>query len=225
MMLFPFISPPLIVAAPLGITVVEGLSSQTSAEAVGTTITFAETLQENDVVLVFGGNDNCSGYPNPSGYTRIKETTTVGDNVVGACCWYKRMGPTPDTSVTIASFSASGSAHSWMWLILRGVDTVNALDAAATEYSINSTSAKPNSPSITSVTDGAMIISFGVADDDNVTSASLSGYTVAFQSHTDGGSMVGYLIKETAGAINPPQWVTNAADSACGISIAIRPAT
>ena len=181
------------------------------------------SLQENDYVVVASGAD--AGNPAlPTGYSQLGTTSSIVDLETFA----KRMGSTPDTQVSGLT-AESDMAH--IAMVFRGVDTVTAIDATTTT---TTSSGDPNSPSITTVTDGALVISVGVQDDDIATvSAGPSGYTLV----TFGGSnqvqagvggngctmMAAYVTKATAGAEDPGVFTSSGNDSCAGHTIALRP--
>lgn len=198
-------------------------------EATGVDITLPNLL-ENDIVLIGGAEDTQTAptAPNTAGYTELFQPS-VSSNA--PCCglWWKRMGSTPDTVVNVDEFSAGTSATAFVIMCFRGVDTTTAVDATTTNA--NGATGDPDAPSITTVTNGAVVVAFGFIDDDEITSCSLSGYSnVNFQAANDGvgtraSAMAGWIEKATAGAEDPPAFVTDGDDQWHAASVALRPAS
>jgi hypothetical protein len=119
----------------------------------------APTILPDDYVFV-GASRVTSGHTMAAqGYTQVgTELQSVDTATAQGTLWYKKMGPTPDTTVSLAS---GGSAGSWTVVVLRDVNTTTPLDVAvATATGING--AVPNCPTITPVTPGAAVIGFGM---------------------------------------------------------------
>ena len=171
-------------------------------------------LQEDDVVFVFMADDNNNGGSAPSGWTtHIAENFT---NSVYNSVWYKVMGATPDTSVTVPEVSA------WVVAAFRGIDTTNIFDV--TTVGPNTTTTDPDPPSITTVTDDSMIVVFGGFDDQNRALDVIppSGYTLAAAEDNDGTTMVAYKLLSTAGTEDPGLFDTGTSDSTVAYTIALR---
>lgn len=137
------------------------------------TINFSVTLIKDDYVLAMGGWGNeDAGVPAPStaGYSVLRTPFSMAeDNPIGGV-WGKRMTGSPDTSI---SFTGSGNSiweAAFMIYLLRGVDTSTALDVA-----VETTSSSNDPPSVTTITDGCLIIPMLVAATGQA-SAAPSGY-------------------------------------------------
>ena len=113
-------------------------------------------MQENDVVIVFDCKNNVASIP--TGYTMIGSATGASGYGARLTVSYKVMGATPDTSVSIPRTGSSVYSQSFGWIVLRGVDTSNPIDVTPTTLDQNSYN-YITPPSITPVTDGALVIS------------------------------------------------------------------
>lgn len=204
-----------------------GTASGGNTDGADVTISLPAGMAQNDIVLVTGGHANT----NPSnaaavstgGYTQLLEEHHL--NACGMVAAYKRMGASPDTSVTCVGGANASSAVAYTVMVFRGVDTSTAIDATTT--SANGGSSQPNSPSITTVSDGAAVISAFVQRYDGAITAP-TGYgdavTVA-RTDTDkccAGSA--WKAVATAGAENPPQWTASSFLFWIAFSIALKPA-
>lgn len=118
-------------------------------------------LQEGDLVFITHGVLASWSYTGASG-----GFTFVGaQQVAGTSLWitlplaYKIMGSTPDTS---ASFTGSGAGGTdSMAFAFRGVDQSSPLDGVTPVGATFTGGSSPNPPSITSNTDGALIVCMG----------------------------------------------------------------
>ena len=185
---------------------------------------------QNDIVLIVlaadtmnegAGNDGIVG----QGYTSIVGPTGTAP---GRQIAYKRMGATPDTSVTIdqeAAVIMAGLCQIW-----RGVDTTTAEDATSTAAS--GTSANPDSPAIITVTANALVLSISMLDDDDATVTTYpSGYTNTLSKNTGQGSTtvgatvsIASTIRASAGSEDPGAYTMSSSDAWFANSVAFRPA-
>lgn len=143
---------------------------------------------------------------------------------------YKRMGGTPDTSITFGPTGATNNAGVIGVYVVRGIDTTTALDVAVTTGgSINSANANP--PSITPVTIDAFIIAIGASAQDgtpsDMTNPDLLSNFVAIVGTGVNDVSVGIgNQKWTSGAFDPTAMNTSnssAAHSWAAMTIALRP--
>jgi hypothetical protein len=191
-----------------------------SSQSTATSITLPSGLQENDIVVICSMSDGTSQNL-PSGYTNGQNGTV---NSVNYRWSYKRMGATPDSTATGLS---SSSIH--IAIVFRNVNTSTILDVASPSAA-TATSGMPNSLSITTVTDGAMVVSIGFLDDDVVASSvtAPSGFTLAraaqYGSSGSGGTvMAAYRLKSPAGAEDPGAFGGSGTDSWVASTLAFRP--
>lgn len=180
-------------------------------------------LQENDYVLVFSACDTGNLTLNTaSGYSYINRVN--GWTYASFITSRKFMGATPDSSITGLT-SRSDCGH--IAIAIRGVNTTTPEDV--TGQFAYATSGSPNPPSVTSVTDGCMIITPCYLGDDLVESSYTpsSGYTAdahEFGSTENGGTVfMQYKKQDSAGAENPGS-LTTSSDEWAAWSWAIRPA-
>ena len=182
--------------------------------------------QTGDVVYVVLGALDSDG---------IEDLTlaTSGYTVVGGASdpdWHTRvfrkiMGSTPDTDVV--SYTASSSvALSMACHVWRGADQTTPEDAAATTASAPSGS-QPDCPSITTVTDGAVVLACAGAISSDAVHTPPSGYDNHFDNGAsdsfDSSVSISSKVVSSAGAENPgayADWHTRWA----AITVAIRPA-
>lgn len=123
------------------------------------------SLEENDIVVVTFANavtDSTQAAMTPTGYTAAHADLFANDsNDTSFLVSYKVMGSTPDTDVEIPATASAWCVVSHI-MVLRGIDTSNPLDVAATTAT-GGNSGLPNPPSITPVTTGAVITCHGAS--------------------------------------------------------------
>ena len=192
------------------------------------------SLQEGDIVVVatgFVSTSNLDPGVGTAGYTEEVDLYKGDTRDTNFSVSWKIMGSSPDTTV---SCNGSGSAsngsvcvvHAW-----RGVDQGTPMDTAVTSASGGNAS-NPDSPSITPVTSGAIVISAGLgtmAAVDNAVTAP-TGYSNQADISVDPSSAatVGIASKAwTSGAEDPAAWTnftTTTSDSWGAATVALRPA-
>lgn len=175
-------------------------------------------LQENDVLFISSCAD-AQAVANPTGWTSLYNKANPTDIQLS----WKRMGATPDTSISPIEES-DGVSH--VVLAFRGVDPTTAFDATRTVAT--GATGMPNSPSITTVTPGAWVLSIGYLDDDrDPTATAPTGFT-KLVGHAQSGSrstqLWAYKEKATAGAEDPAVWTGAGTDEWDALSIALKPA-
>ncbi|MDD5359498.1 MAG: hypothetical protein PHI79_08120 [Sulfurovaceae bacterium] len=190
-----------------------------------------------DIVMVINGTVGGGAARNailPTGYTELFSNTAGNSNhyYAGAKMCYKVMGGTPDTSLIIPGGTGStSSAGSISFLVFRNQNGTP-IDVASQYYLINN-SALANPPSITPITNGAVIICAGVAGhgagEQTFTSSDLTNFVSSgFNDSLDCTSGIGY--KEwTGGAFDAAAFGFTTTDStnygSCAYTIALRPKT
>lgn len=208
------------------------------AEASGNSASFnislsALSLQPGDLVVVSTGFvQTVDGNPGvtTAGYTEVADLRANDTRDANLSVNWKLMGATPDTSVACngslsATNGAVGVVHAW-----RGVDQTNPLDTTPTTAT-GTNASPPNSPTITPITAGAVIIATGLgtstAVDNSVTAP--AGYSNQVDISIDPGNAatVGIASKAwVSGAEDAAAWTTwttATSDSWCAVSLAIRP--
>lgn len=187
----------------------------------------ATSAAQNDIVIVFlhqisASSDIDVTLTTPTGYTELADLYANGptyDTNLGV--YWKRMGATPDTSLT-----ASASSSYFAVGVYRNVDVATALDATTTTATGTGTGL-PNPPAITTVTDKALVVvGFGANSRSSGVQTTPSGYGNSIVSGTN--CAVGQCSKviSTAGPEDPALWAnwTPASGSSwAAASIALRP--
>lgn len=200
-------------------------------------------VAQNDVIYVFASighatTDNPSfavSGDNSGAYTElIEETGTAAVTEQTYVIARQVQGATPDNTITVTVTSGtSENAVSGVARIYRGVDTTTPEDATLPS-SVSGNNSQPDGPSITTVTDGAFVISFATARSaGSDTPSAPSGYSNVAginsqDSNTNAYAITAHISKGGAGAEDPGAWsgfteatfrpwVTN--------TVAIRPST
>lgn len=181
-------------------------------------------VAQNDVIVVIGGHGNTGTAPSVSGFTSL--LTDDNGNAALNAAW-KRMSSAPDTSITCNGGGDANDAVSYVALIFRGVNSGTAIDASAVSAHVTS---DPNSPSITTVTDNAAVISGFVSETNfSATVNPPTGYgNRVFANISDARpvtSGAAWKLVPTAGAENPGVWDTSVSPTASNVSVtvALRP--
>jgi len=163
-----------------------------------------------------------------SGYTEIADlyANSVDDSQLGV---YYKVLSTEETSV---SFSIGLNAVSHFAVHVWREQNSTPLDTASVT-AVNQFSGRPDAPSITTVTPGAVVIAVGAAA--GASTRQLSNLTVPtgmtnfFQSTASDVASVGIAsaLVPTAGGYNPATFGggnTNSSSSSCAVTLALRPA-
>jgi len=202
-------------------------------------LTTIGTLLEDDlVVVVYGiGDDDDVDFDmaivSPSGFTEVADlfSDDTFDSHLGA--FYKVMGATPDTTVTVDGLGGADAAVAAIAWGFRGVDTTTPMDVAATTNTeINTMDATP--PSINYLDAGAAIFIAAVAghSDGNQVATMPTGYTGGGQTTQDFVNDVtvsgGYDLTPAGDPETPGQITHDGTDSTsfscCSVTMALRPA-
>lgn len=195
-------------------------------------------LQTNDIVLVM---DACASNANTrsvgvstSGYANVAAKISANDTYdCNSIVAWKRMGVTPDTSVTVVATGNSADARRTTVRAYRGVDATTYLDVAEVK-TVGTNGLLFDSGAITPTTVDSLIVVFGMG-------ATVNGGTTAYSAPSDlvdwaanyhnSASFhcaigVGHKVW-AASAFDPEAWTgpssTNT-DSRAGWAIALRPA-
>ncbi len=216
----------------MAITLV-GLPVENSAsEGADVTLVLPLGMAENDVVYVFVGANSVGDVgTSSSGWTALRTPNLIGSSGADLVSqvYRKVMGAIPDVSITLTSDGTLGDAMAAVGYALRGVFTSAPEDATPTTSNVE-TGAAPDSPSITTVTNGAWVLSFAAADGLDTTVVAPTGYSnqVDVVGNDSADVTVGGATKEIAlaGAEDPPAWTTwTVVNDAHGWSVAVRPAS
>lgn len=159
----------------MAITLVGTPQGVATGNGADVTITFDVAPQEGDTVYLVGGRgDGTAAGPITTGYTELERGVPPG-TARDFGVWRKRMGATPDTSVTAEGGGSSTSAAAYVSIVLRGVDEASPEDATTTEATDTTGNVDP--PAITTQTDGAWVIACGGHPNSSVADVAPSGYT------------------------------------------------
>jgi len=185
------------------------------------TLTFPGGVQQDDVVYVCSGIDGTVS-PSTSGYTQIAAVTSGGHRVG---VWRKIMGATPDASVTISGTGQPQDAHAVVALILRGVETTQPEDVAATTDSGSSTN--PDNPAITTTFSTTLILAFASSRVNDTAITAPSGYNnqtdIAVSDTNPSTTAVATKELSPAGTEDPASWTDWASGTWGAITVAVRP--
>jgi hypothetical protein len=184
-------------------------------------------IQAGDFVILKAGSDNTSANT-PTGFTE-------GDNFNNTNQWASwHYGFSSGTSW---AFDVNGGTSNlgvvYTYTVWRGVDTSNPINTWARAN--NSNDQVPNPPSITTTSDGCVIVATGYVDDndDAASVAAPSGYTLAIAAQritppttasVNGATVAqAYLEQTSAGSEDPGAW-TFPLDGWVAYTIALEPA-
>ena len=208
-----------------GIAIVN-LDKTTSADPSSVTIS---DIAVGDLVLFFGAEDEDSQDAPSGGWTAIPGLGNQPDNDddPNSSAFYKIATGTSETASGL-----DGDNPTYILVAFRGVDTSTPFDVNAVQNA--GSSGLPNSPSITTVTDGCLILSVGIIDDDNVAEQinPPDGYErikIFEDEGTSGVDVGGNTIaisgkqQFVAGSEDPPAFTGNSSDRHKGYTIALRP--
>lgn len=113
-------------------------------------INFLTAPIEGDIVICIGGNSRSNiGVIDPPGYTRIHY---YGINNPGFGAWYKIMGSTPDTSISMPGTGQTADSNAYATFVFRNVSLTSPIDNGGTVVFTH------DIPSITTATDGAVVM-------------------------------------------------------------------
>ena len=183
------------------------------------TITLPAGTTTGDVVLVmFDDRQGANVAISTSGYTLLY-------NLADVKIAYKVMGSTPDTTVTRGSNGVAGRAQTGIAFVFRNVSQSNPSDATPPSTATG-TSTTPDSPSITTVTPGAVVVSAFVSNTTDAAVTGPSGYSDAtsrtHDTTIDGVIGMAWKRVDTPGAENPPSWSNVVSASWGALTVALR---
>lgn len=197
------------------------------------TINLPSGVAENDVVIVgvisAATTDRTFTEPTTGTWTKDPATDLYANDVldVNAATFWKRMGATPDTSVTITC-DLSTVLESLI-VAYRGVDTTTALDATTTTAT-GTNGGTPDPASITTATNGAEVVVFAFSSEpDALTNPPTNYGNLASNTSASGARNIMHASRNitTAGAENPGTFanvVGDGSDSWAAMTFALRPA-
>jgi hypothetical protein len=194
---------------------------------------FSSSLQEDDLlIMVYASNEGNAdtGSVNWPGWTTLNRS---GGNFAKSTFSYKFMGATPDTYVSASTHATQGIA---VVMAFRNVDTTTPMDVTP-QFSEDYNVGNPNSPSITTATNGAAIISLwaGRSYVQAAGTTAPSGFTHIIETtgqYYNGGwvyddraqTATSWKLQTTAGAIDPGNWgYYHGSAEALTATVALRP--
>lgn len=187
---------------------------------------------EGDVVVittVVGSNTTATATINTSGYASEVNLTSNDTYDTGLRVYWKAMGASPDTSVSINNAGNTQFATAIDIHVYRGVNTTTPFDVTTTTATGTDTG-QPNPPAITPSTAGAWILAAGGASSgsgSSFTSSDLSAFDGGIQSDTYPAFVgAGHYTSWTSGSFNPAAWgggSTSTSASWAAATMALRP--
>jgi hypothetical protein len=192
-------------------------------------------VRDGDLLIaVIGFQNSTTGtWTPPAGWTSVIENQLASSSGVADTAprvsVFLRVADNEPASYTWTASTSDGL--SGFCLAYRGEDLTTPQDATRT-VAIGAALGAPNPASITTVTNGAVVVAIGWADDDTGFSGLSSGYTSRIASTTQAPIGVGngatYAICDltvaTAGATDPGAFTTTDPEQWGAITLAIRPA-
>lgn len=231
----------------MSITLVGSATGEGDSVAGNYDVTLPGGVLAGDIVIVATGfaspnaTDEAPGVTT-GGYTEEAELYVTDSRAVNLSLNWKIMGSTPDTVVNCIASANIGYAGVSCVQVWRGVNQLTPMDVTMTTATGNN-SPTPNSPTITPVTKGAIVLSIGgyigysstlAGGEEDTTVTEPTGYSnVAFESRygVTAAFHVGIASKawSGSGAEDPGAWsgitmTNNAANCWAAATIALRPA-
>lgn len=207
----------------------------TTADSGATRDIIMPPSQSGDVMVIAfmnarSGNPAGTVSSAPTGFSQIdSETSTGGTSDLNFSMWYKVMSGTEGTSVQIGVSNTDADTAA-IALVFRGVDNDTPLDNTPPAFNVGTHPI--TSPSITTQTANAMVISAGAQDgttgaidDTDIPTDYTLGDTYATSSFTNGGNLgLAYKVYAETGATGAIAWQTNTGTEECvGGTVALRP--
>ncbi len=164
-----------------------------------------------------------------SGYTKVADLYANNTGTTSDCnmaVFYKRMGASPDSSVTITS-STTAFMIATIYVV-RGMNASTPMDTTSTTATTTSNGSVPNPPAITPVTVKAAVLAIGCAAGagsmTDLTSSDLSN----FYSRNTGFAATGMGLRDNwvSGAVDPAAFGGGGANTraTASVTMALRPA-
>lgn len=202
------------------------------------------SMQENDLVLAFGGSQRGPGQDDiafvTSDYAELFDQETAayqGSDFLDTVCGYKFMGTSPDSSVVINGSGDSLTAAGLAVMVFRGVDTTTPIDVTTPARNTNTGSTiQPDSPAITPVTANAALIAMGATagalgispSDEPTPPSGYGGLVFGYGNDSlDCGIGMAWKTLATPAEDDPAAWAgfeTSVSSGVVGATVALRPA-
>ena len=202
--------------------VIASTSHTNSGDSTSFTITKPSGTSDGDLLIAFISAQNAYTVTNPSGWTQLYQlNTTVGKDATTVVC-YKVAGASEPSNYTWTK----SLAEKWTGGIARvtGFDSSNIIDASGSNSGTDDPS--PDCPSITTVTDDALVFCFARITHLGVTGASSPKTDQWTEIQNNVSSYVGSYTQATAGATGTVTVTFTGGDSAAewhSYQVAIKP--
>lgn len=216
-----------------GISVVGTNQAGSAIDGGNVTLTFSTAPSPGDVILVFGGHFKGGASYGPTGVSGTQYLNVIDPagsaNNAGFGFWYKVMtGDDTDTAVTCLGSGTTTEATAYCSTVLRGVDTSVVLDQTTVQATGNSTN--PNPGSITTVTNGALVVAAAGSVVNETSIIAVSGYgnfaeATGNDTGNDFSTAICSLVKASLGAEDPAAFTSWSTGNWRAITVAIRPGT
>lgn len=209
---------------------VRGTATGTATTGAPVSVTLPVGTAQGDVCYLFVMSNSTADrvFTEQSGtWTKLADLYISGtSDDCNVAVFRKVQGATPDTAVTV-SMDAGSSGQAALLFVFDGVDGTNPEDAPLVSVTAAG-AADPDPPSITTVSDNAVVLAAGFASDADVVTNAPAGYSgLVNLVHQTNISITGAIKAVTpAGAENPAAFADiaiGAGDSSIAISIALRP--
>lgn len=189
------------------------------------------------VIVATGWAYTTDGNPGvtTSGYTELCDLYAHSGADANFSVNWKIMGPTPDTNVSVTTSASTASAgHVTVIQVWRGVNQTTPIDVTTTTSTSTTASNPPNSPSITPVTRGCVILSCGLYAGNDSTAATLTtpsgmqnGVIASINASYSASAGIASYSDWISGAYDPAAWGisgTSSGSSSAAASVVLRPA-
>ena len=188
--------------------------------------------REGDYVFVAVCASNSSDLTfsaSTAGYTKVTDLYANNTGTTSDCSmavFYKRMGASPDSAVTINS-SAAAFMIATVYVV-RGMNASTPMDVTATTATTVTNGSIPNPPAITPVTAGAAVLAVGGAAGTGTMTDLTSSDLSNFDSRNTGfaATGMGLIYNWTSGAVDPAAFGGGGAATraTASVTMALRPA-
>lgn len=186
-----------------------------------------------DLVIINYGTAGVGGNINvqciSAGWVEAVELYQVDSSETNMGVYWKIMGGTPDTSVTMGPTGGGNDPGAVVVHVWRGVDQTTPMDVTPTTATAPN-SANANPPAITPVTTGAVVLACCIAGATTGVftqpGSELSNFRAIFKSDTNEVTVGIGSFAWTGGSFNPVAWVgpgSNIITSWCAATLALRP--
>lgn len=211
-----------------GISLVSTATERSTTSSSGRTYTLPSGLQEGDLVIAACATDDALSTGYSAGWTSLHyETAFPNTRYI-----YKFMTSTPDTTVSFSN-QLNSNRTAFIAMAYRGVDAITPFDVTTLTGNSGGAQDSPICPTITTVTDGALVVCIGGLDDDAtaVTAVDNSFTDLLWErsnasdtTFNDCTIMSSQKLLSTAGASGETSYTTGSTDAYSWVTLALRPA-